>query len=550
MDKKWWGWGIEGKSYDLTNKPDFYPFLEKELGDKLNLEIKPVPFEEIKLPEIRIENELIEKLALIVGENNISTGKFERLMHTYGKSYKDLIRIRKGQIDSCPDVIVFPRNDSDVKEIINLANKNGIKIIPFGGGSSVVGGVEAGKNDKTISLDLTKNMTELVNLDKDSHLATFQAGVMGPELENVLNAQGYTLSHFPQSFEFSALGGWIASKSAGQQSTKYGKIEKLVKSLKMVSPFGEIETRKVPASATGPDLNQVITGSEGIFGVITEVTVKIHPLPEANDYRGYLFGSFEEGKRFIREMVQKREIFPATVRLSDETETKFLFKLSEKSHSFIKNKVNSLVKSYLKEFKHFSFDNAAILLLGFEGNKEKVEFELNEIEELIIDYHAMSLGNTVGYKWYKSRFELPYLRDCLLDKCILVDTLETATTWSNLERLYKGVQKGLKAGIEETGVKGLVACHISHVYAEGASLYYTFAAKQNQSNEIEQWQIIKNSASDAISVFGGTISHHHGVGYEHSKWLPAEIGKTGVEIIKGIKEKLDPNNIMCPRNIL
>jgi alkyldihydroxyacetonephosphate synthase len=550
INKKWWGWGLENKTYGLEHRPDFLPFLRDCLESELAEEFKPVRAEAVKLPPVKLDSGVIAEFAEILGKENLSTEHSERLLHAYGKSYRDLVRIRKGDIEFCHDIVLFPRSHQDLVKIIETAGRHNISLVPFGGGSSVVGGVEVKKEQKTACIDLSRNMTKLLGIDKQSLLATFQAGVMGPELEKILNERGFSLSHYPQSFEFSTLGGWVAARSAGQQSTKYGKIEKLVTALKMISPNGEIETRKLPAKATGPDINQIIIGSEGIFGIISEVTVKIHPLPELKDYRGYLFENFSEGIRFIKEIIHDLEIYPATVRLSDETETKLLFKLGEKRHSYIKDKINDLVKTYIREVRHFSFDNMCLLLLGFEGIKEKVHFDQSRINEILKGYKVVSLGKSIGDRWYESRFDLPYLRDALLDKGVLVDTLETSTIWSNFANLYKVVQESLKSAIGETGRKGLVGCHISHIYPEGASLYYTFVTKQNLGQELEQWQIIKNKVTDNIVEHQGAISHHHGIGADHAGWLPGEIGETGMQILKGIKEKLDPDNLMNPQNLL
>ncbi len=550
MEKKWWGWGLKDKIYNLDSKPDFLPFLKKSLESDLNNDYQPVPFDEINLPEIKINKKIITQIEKIIGKENVCTDKYERLTHAYGKSYKDLVRIRKGLIPVCHDLIIYPKTEQEIVKILAIAEKNNLKIIPFGGGTSVVGGVEHQSESPSICLDLTKNLNRLLNLDKKSHLATFQAGIFGPDLEKSLNERGYTLSHYPQSFEFSTLGGWVAARSAGQQSTKYGKIEKLVSSLNLVSPKGEMQTRKLPAKATGPDLNQIIIGSEGIYGIITEVTVKIHPLPEVRDYRGYLFESFNDGIKFIKELIHEKELFPATVRLSDEVETRLLFKLSDKKHSFIKDKVNNLVKTYMKEVKHFSFDNICFLLLGFEGLKEKVNFDNNQVHDLLRRHKVVSLGKSIGERWYETRFDLPYLRDALLDKGVLVDTLETSTIWSNVDNLYNSVKTSLEKGITETDAKGFSACHISHIYPEGASLYYTFVANQKIGNELEQWLIIKRKATDAIVENYGAISHHHGIGSDHTPWLKYEIGETGINILKGIKEKLDPANVMNPQNLL
>ncbi|GIW21107.1 MAG: alkylglycerone-phosphate synthase [Candidatus Sericytochromatia bacterium] len=549
MNEKWWGWGDLNKSFNLKDKPYFIPFLEDIFERKLLIDNKPVSIDSISLPPVRLNDEFISKIENIVDKKNCQTSKIDRLYHCYGKSYKDLVRIRKGIIETCPDAVVYPRNNDEIIKILNVANENNIIVVPFGGGTSVVGGLEVGINKPYIVLDLSRNMNKIINLDKDSLLATFQAGIKGPEIERILNESGFTLSHYPQSFEFSTLGGWVATRSAGQQSTKYGKIEKMVNSLKMIYINGEIETKKLPMKATGPDLENILIGSEGIFGIITEVTVKIHYLPEKKDYRAYLFENFQSGINFIQDLIQKHEIYPAMIRLSDETETKLLFKLSEKKN-LIRKITSSFISNYIKNVKKFETENSALMLIGLEGSKTDVDNKNNIISKILENYKHLKLGKSIGDKWYKTRFDLPYLRDSLMDMSIMVDTLETSTIWSNIENLYFSVRNSINKGIEEVSKKGLVACHISHVYHEGASLYYTFASPMKKGYELEQWKIIKNYATDAIANNNGSISHHHGIGSDHSKWLKKQIDIEGINIIKSLKNHFDPNAILNPQNIL
>jgi alkyldihydroxyacetonephosphate synthase len=549
MNEKWWGWGDLNKSFSLKNRPNFLNFLEEVFDKKLLIDNKPIKIDDVTLPPIKIDKEIILKLQNIVDKKNVQTSKIDRLYHCYGKSYKDLLRIRKGIIETCPSAIVYPRNNQEIIKIIDIANEYNIIVVPFGGGTSVVGGFEVGLSKPYIVLDISRYMNKILHLDKSSLLATFQAGIKGPEVERILNENGFTLSHYPQSFEYSTLGGWVATRSAGQQSTKYGKIEKMVNSLKMIYTNGEIETKKLPMKATGPDLEQIIIGSEGIFGIITEVTVKIHHLAEEKDYRAYLFENFQTGINFIKNLVQKYEIYPAMIRLSDEIETKLLFSLSEKKN-ILKALIDSALKNYIIKIKNFDINNSCLMLIGLEGNKSEINYTNSNISKILENYKHVKLGKSIGDKWYKTRFELPYLRDSLMDMSIMVDTLETSTIWSNIENLYFLVKNSINKGIEETSKKGLVACHISHVYHEGASLYYTFISPMKKGNELEQWEKIKIYATDSIAYNNASISHHHGIGKDHSRWLKNQINQEGINIIKTLKNYFDPKEIFNPQNLL
>ncbi len=544
---RWWGWGYLDKIYPLEERPAFWPYLRERLGLD-GEEGLPVPdIDAIELRSPRLQERTLAALREIVGE--ISTGKYDRVTHAFGKSYPDLVRLRKGEIDNPPDVVVYPVSAEEVAAILRLAEKERLAVIPFGGGTSVVGGVEplTGGLRATITLDL-RRMNRLLNVDEVSLTATAQAGIFGPQLEEALNRRGFTLGHFPQSFEFSTLGGWIAARAAGQQSTKYGKIEDMVISLVVVTPRGRIATRRVPASASGPDLDQLIVGSEGILGVITEATVAIKPLPKVKDYRGVLFRRFDEGLEAIREMMQ-REIFPATVRLSDEEETRAYMALQRPSATRMKALKKRIGMAFIA-YRGYSLNESCLMILGFEGERMQVERERREVLRICSRHGGFHLGRSVGRAWYKERFELPYLRDVLLGRGVMVETLETATTWDKLEALHRRLGEVIERAIEGMGVRPLVLAHISHAYPSGASLYYTFLAKMIKGRELEQWNLVKRAATDCILANGGTLSHHHGVGRDHAPWLIAEHGELSVETIRALKQALDPVGIMNPGKIL
>jgi len=546
---RWWGWGTLDKTYPLENRPAFWPFVRQELG-LTGQESCPVPdVASIALRPPRLTLGDLATLEQIVGVEGVSIEHEARLTHALGKSYRDLVRLRLGQVVHPPDAVVWPQEEEQVASILQWAAEQRIAVVPFGGGSSVTGGVEALERPGqrgVLSLDLAR-LNRLLALDPVSRTATVQAGILGPDLERALNSQGFMLGHFPQSFEFSALGGWIATRSAGQSSTGYGKIEDMVVSLRVVTPAGIVETRVVPASAAGPELKELLIGSEGVFGVITQAVLKIHPLPTVRDYRGLLFRSFSDGLAAIREMLQSG-LAPAVVRLSDNDETRSSLALREPPAGR-GERLKEAVGLWLLARRGYSLETGCLMILGQESaiGKSGNQAIPDQAALRICQAHgAFDLGHGAGRSWLKERFELPYLRDVLLDHGVMTDTLETATTWDKLATLHASLKAAIASAIEAGGVRPWVMAHVSHCYAQGASLYFTFLAKQTAGREIEQWLAIKKAATDCIMQNGGTLSHHHGVGYEHAPWLEAEDTATGVAALRAVKRVLDPQGIMNP----
>ncbi len=554
---RWWGWGTLDQDYSLEGRPAFWPMLQKwlELPDEaIEHEMLPIPLEEIPLRPPRLDGPLLSSLRKLLGEETVRTDRQTRVEHAYGKSYRDLIRVRAGHIPHPPDAVVYPADQGQIVSLLAWATDRDIAVIPFGGGSSVLGGVEPAPGDRpTITLDLAR-LDRVLSVDPVSRTARIQAGATGPEVEAQLNAQGFTLGHFPQSFEFSALGGWIATRSAGQNSIGYGKIEALTQAVRVVTPVGIIETKDTPATAAGPSLLELLIGSEGTYGVITEATMHIHPLPAVQDYRGILFHSLEDSVAAFRDLMQSQTLHPAIVRLSDAPETATQVVMSHEHHG-LRRLTDNLTEWYMKVQGYDLTTGSTLMLLGFDGDAKWTVQQWNLALRICGDHRGLSLGRAVGRSWMRDRYAQPYLRDTLLSHGVMVDTLETATTWSNLMHLYEAMISAMKGTIAATGGgPGYVMTHISHAYEYGASLYSTFLGCQvpDPSSLVRQaqWQAVKQATTEAILAAGGTLTHHHGVGHDHAPWLEEEVGLLGVKVLRTLKQTFDPTGTLNPGILL
>jgi alkyldihydroxyacetonephosphate synthase len=536
---RWWGWGEDGHAVPLP--PAAEELLRDELGADPQLRRPPIAFDQVKLPDARLAGPLRERLVAALGVEQVRDGRQARVMHAVGRSYPDLVRIRSGDAGSAPDAVVLPGSAEQVAGVLALCAEQRVAVVPFGGGTSVVGGVEPVRDgfDAAISLDLGR-LAATVEVDRTSLTARLDAGLFGPEAERRLGQQGVTLGHFPQSFEYSTVGGWVATRSAGQASTGYGRIDELVEAVRCVTPAGELGTRAVPASAAGPSIRELVVGSEGVLGVICEATVRVRPAPTARRYEGWSFASFAEGCDAFRVMEQAGAAADVN-RLSDDDETRLTMALGSSG-----SRSERLGKRYLRMRGHVG---GCIAILGFEGADEDVEDRRRAAAALLRAGGGVALGNRPGEAWYRSRFAAPYLRDELLDRGVLVDTLETATSWSNLGKLHAAVREALQTALAGRGTPPLVMCHVSHLYPSGASLYFTFLARQEE-DALAQWQAAKTAASEVIVGGGGTITHHHAIGRDHRPWLAAETGALGIELLRAAKERLDPAGIMNPGKLL
>ena len=537
---RWWGWGEDSGAIQLGDRAVALLHNELDLDDKGGA--APVCIDDVRVPDSALQAPARRALEQAVGEEHVRDDRLARVTHAAGRSYPDLVRLRAGDASHAPDAVVAPGSEVQVAAVLAACSRAGVAVVPFGGGTSVVGGVEAlrGSHASAISLDLTR-MVDVLDIDQISLTASLEPGILGPGLERRLGSAGLTLGHFPQSFEFSTVGGWVATRSAGQASTGYGRIDELVESVSCVTPSGVLKTREVPATGAGPALRELVVGSEGALGVITATTLRVRPLPEARHYEAWSFSSFEEGTEAFR-IMEQASASPDVARLSDESETRLSKALASSG-----SRAEALGESYLRLRGQ---PHGCFALTGYEGSPDDVARRRKRAAGLLRAAGAVALGQRPGRAWLEARFSAPYLRDDMLGRGAMIETLETATTWSNLHLLHRAVKDALVGALAPRGTPPLVVCHVSHLYRSGASLYFTFLARQEAGAALEQWRAAKQAAAEAILANGGTITHHHAVGTDHAPWMTEEVGELGVEVLRAAKERLDPDAIMNPGKLL
>ena len=536
---RWWGWG------DPAHAPLLTPSALSFLADTVGVAARPRPpvaLGEVRLPRSTLSEQSLVAMRAMVGAYNVRDDHFERVVHAAGKGYPDLVRLRAGDPQGAPDAVVMPRGHEELRGVLELCERMSVAVVPFGGGTSVVGGLAPlrGEHRSVIALD-TRHMDRLLGLDRDSLTVAVQAGMRAPALERQLAPRGLTLGHFPQSFQYVSLGGCAATRSAGQASSGYGSIEKMILGLRLIAPRGDLELPAVPATAAGPGLRQLLVGSEGAFGVIGELSLRVRPAPRERFYDGYFFTDFAAGVEGLRSLSQQHAL-PEVARLSDEQETRTSLALA--GSGGVKGTVG---RAYLGAR---GYGRGCLAVLGFEGAPGEAAARRKRALALLRDGGALSVGRSPAHAWLRSRFSGPYLRDELLTQGVMVETLETATQWSNVTRLHRQVGEAISSSLSACGTPALVMCHVSHLYESGASLYFTFLALQRAYDAIGQWQAVKDAASRAITAGGGTITHHHGIGRDHARWLGPEVGRTGKGALRAVKSELDPANIMNPGKLL
>ena len=546
---KWWGWGHEDVTFDDSTKPELWPYLKRELGvDEIRWE-KPVAFEDVTLPEQKKNEAFLAAIQAGLGDGQVVDDKKSRLVHAAGKSFRDLWLMRHGQVQFAPDCVVYPDTEEDVALVVRAAHEHGVVLVPFGGGSNIAGClVPSDRGGRmVVSLDMCR-MHRVLEVYRYSLTARIQPGVYGQHLEDQLAEHGVTLGHFPDSFLHSTLGGWVATRSAGMQSDIYGKIEDMVISLRMVTPSGTIITRTVPKSSNGIDIKHLCIGSEGILGVITEVVVQVHHKPEKEDWYGWLFPDFKSGLDAIHEC-HRGDCMPTVTRLNDPKKTALSFAFKHPKTG-IKDKIAKAFKWYIGNVKKIDFNQCCLMVVKYEGTPQAFNRIKNRVTAIYKKHRGVCLGAEPGRSFAKVKFDFPHLRDYVMDRSIMADVSETATTWDNLRTLHESGLADVEQAIKDTGVDAWVGCHLSHSYRTGASLYFTFGCLQREGREIEQYLHVKKAAEDAFMKNGGTLSHHHAVGTEHLPWVEEDLSPTGLKAVKALKAGLDPNDIMNPGKII
>jgi alkyldihydroxyacetonephosphate synthase len=522
----WWGWGDPSEVPTLPD--DVRRLLEHGLGATSAAE-RPEAIADISVAPPRLPADAVAALSAVVGPGNALADDESRLRHTRGKSTPDLLRLRARDGAGAPDLVVVPGSHDVVLELLRICSERSVAVIPYGGGTSVVGGLEpeAARFAGVVALDV-RRLNALVELDEESRLAGLEPGLRGPEAEALLQNHGYTIGHFPQSFEYATLGGFAATRSSGQTSAGYGRFDELVLALRLATPQGTLSAGRAPKSAAGPDLRQLILGSEGVLGVITSLTVAVRPVPRLRVYDGWRFASFADGIRALRALAQDGPS-PTVLRLSDEAETA----------------LGLTTPSALGEDPE---RGGCLAIVGFEGSPADLSARVAAVK-WSLEGAGAERDRDAGEAWSRARYQGPYLRDALLDAGVFVETLETVGFWSRLPKLYQAVSGALRDKLTAAGAPPVILCHISHVYPAGASLYFTVACAQ-RDDPLGQWQVAKRAASDAILEAGGSITHHHGVGRDHREWYAQEVGELGIQSLRALKAELDPMGILNPGVLL
>lgn len=529
-ERNFWGWGYADKLPGKAGRLALAGQFRLALGFKAGKARKPPRLENIDLRTPRVE--VPAKLAAFSSADNE-----DRIRHTYGRSYRDIVRGFNGDFTPAPDFVAYPKDEDDIEAVLDWAAGARVAIVPFGGGTSVVGGVESDGDgfSGVVSLDL-RRLDRVLEIDPVSRAARIQAGATGPRLESQLAEEGLTLRHFPQSFEFSTLGGWLATRAGGHFATVYTHIDDLVESIRMVTPVGVSDSRRLPASGAGPSPDRLALGSEGTLGVITEAWMRVLPRPRYRSRANVLFSDFERAAEAVRAVAQSG-LHPSNCRLLDSREAK----------------LNRVVK-----------DDSSVLILGFEAADLSVHDRLEQALKLALDAGGRCpegpihrepgdhdqqgddrQGDAAG-TWRQAFFDGPYLQSSLVSLGILADTFETACTWERFPALHEALIHNVRAAMKRACGKGYISCRFTHVYPDGPAPYYTFLAPARIGGELEQWAEIKQAASDTLMEHGATITHHHAVGRTHRPWYERQVPSPFLDVLRAAKRTLDPSGVLNP----
>jgi alkyldihydroxyacetonephosphate synthase len=547
---KWWGWGEEGVFFTDEGKPELAPFIERVLGlDVRQPGTGAMAFEDLEIPAAELPARLRADLEAAVGPEQVSTADRDRLVHGRGKSLTDLICQRRGDVGRIPDVVVRPASEDEVTAIVNAALDEDAVVIPFGGGSSISGSLQAesGETRAVISIDMGR-LNQVLWLDATSQLACVQAGVFGPDLERQLNAQGWTCGHFPDSFTHSTLGGWIATRSSGMQSDRYGDVAELTRGLRVVTPSGILAVRPVPSTSTGPSVREMVLGSEGRLGVITEATIHVRRVPPERRILGYLFPSWAAGLAAMRDIAAS-EASPSVTRVSDAHESAFSF-ATRKAPTPLDRIKSKALQAFLRR-REWDLEAMCLSFIGYEGTGNHVAAQRRLSERIVKHHGGLCIGRSPGELYDQKKFDTPYIRDFLLDRGAPADVSETSAPWGELQTLYNNVMAAGHGAFDQLGVPGYLMCHLSHSYHAGACLYFTFALNPPKERDaLEDYGVVKSAIQQAFVDSGATLSHHHAVGTEHAQWLEDDISAPGVAMLRALFEGTDPGANLNPGKIV
>lgn len=528
--RRWNGWGDDSADFPL--KREGRKFVQDRLGTARALPDASLDEVIAKVPASRLPEHRL-----------VSVDAEDRVRHARGQSFGDWLAMRSGDFGVFPDGVAHPESAEEAREIVKFCARENIVAIPYGGGTSVVGHLTPPAGERPVlSIDLGA-MNRLLSLDRESQIATFGPGTPGPLVEEQLRAEGFTLGHFPQSFELSTVGGWVVTRSSGQQSLRYGRIEQLFAGGRVESPAGTLEIPTFPASAAGPDLREMILGSEGRLGVLSEVKVRVTPLPEHESFHVAFLPDWQSARELARGVAQGK-IQLSMLRLSNPAETATHLTLA--GHP----RLVGLLERYLSA--RGLGDQKCMLTYGLTGSRAQCRAAHRQIKQMIKRAGGVDAGTPLGRKWQQTRFRSPYLRNGLWQEGYAVDTLETCTNWRNVDALVSSVESALRDGLSGENEAVHVFTHLSHVYAQGSSVYttYLFRCAPTYEQTRERWLKLKGAASRAIVEGGGTISHHHGVGTDHAPYLAAEKGALGLAAIGALANTFDPGGVMNPGKLL
>jgi len=556
--QKWWGWGDEAaKPYAVADKPKFPTFAMENLGvDILSKELETPSFDGLDVPASQLRDDLRAKLVEAIGEQYVATDDEVRVIHAFGKGVRDLVRVRRGQLDRIPDVVVYPADEAQVRAVMDAVLEADAVVIPYGGGSNIVAALEPEKGEQrqVVTVNMGR-MGKVLEIDEHSCLARIEAGALGPDMEEQLNKQGWTLGHFPDSFMWSTVGGWIATRSTGSQSDKYGDIADMTRGVRMVMPAAPDSAERtdvlvlhpLPSYSSGPSVREMVLGSEGRLGIITEAWMQVHKLAEVREIQAYFYPTYEDGLR-AAEAIAHSDAEPMMLRVSDAAETQFSMANGKKS-SKVSHYMNQAVQRMMLA-KGWDLDKICISFVGFEGSATHVRYTKSVVSKIVKAHGGLGVGKGPGTLFDQKKYDIPYIRDFLLNIGIPADVSETATPWSRAEEIHTKTVAAAEKAFAETGHRGFIMCHVSHSYHAGACQYFTFAVADGSETSMDTYDHVKRAVQQSFIDCGGTVSHHHGVGEEHSPWIDQDISPAGVHMQRKLFEGVDPGRNLNPGKIV